>query len=582
MTASASFDNTSSGDLTEFLRANSDAYEWGVKALRSSNSEGDVSCLLGSIERLAGFAEQFHPGRFADGAIENLAHDVGSTLASTSDSQPSIQPELADQRHRRVLHVASKVSAVGGHTRMIFHWIGHDPDSMHSVALTQGSLDIPNWLSSAIAASGGQLFIAPNECSLYNKAKWLRSVAQRHADLVILHHFGSDVVPTVAFAVADGPPVAVLNQADHAFWLGSSVADVVINLRSPGAEHSFARRYARHNLVLPIPLVDPAEKVSRVAAREQLGIPHDQVVLLTVGRPEKYRPCGNYDFVSTAQKILANHASAHLYVVGESLDGIRRHLRQPLSDRLHFVGPIEDPSVFRAAADIYLESFPFGSNTALLEAALAELPVVPAYAPLFELLVANNDSMKGCLSTPRHEADYIEHAQRLIRDPVARRQEGRTVRQCLLDAHVGEGWRERLSSIYRYTDVLRHSPKRMPVSVAQFADSDLGLCLWHLMSGRTYTQGARRDRLPDHRLHRAYVAKEVGDYTTARQIAWEFVRRESFRPPALRLLASALWGKAARGRRLSVNAVLQRLLTMVRARSARLGRQVSACAKDSR
>src|SRR5690606_34285328 len=103
-----------------------------------------------------------------------------------------------------------------------------------------------------------------------------------------------------------------------------------------------------------------------------------------------YRPCSHYDFTATARKILDRNLLAHLYVVGETLQGLAPYLRSSLHDRLHFVGPVDDAKLYRASADVYLESFPFGSQTALLEAALSGLPVVPAYAPLFPLLVAND------------------------------------------------------------------------------------------------------------------------------------------------------------------------------------------------
>jgi predicted O-linked N-acetylglucosamine transferase (SPINDLY family) len=144
---------------------------------------------------------------------------------------------------------------------------------------------------------------------------------------------------------------------------------------------------------MPIPLEESARELSRQDARQRLSIPADQVVLLSVARAEKFRPCAQYDFTATVGKILRRNPQAHAYLIGESHSGIRRYLRCELHDRIHFVGGIEDSTVYRAAADIYLETFPFGSQTALLEAALSGLAIVPACAPLFPLLVANDDSI---------------------------------------------------------------------------------------------------------------------------------------------------------------------------------------------
>jgi glycosyltransferase involved in cell wall biosynthesis len=219
----------------------------------------------------------------------------------------------------------------------------------------------------------------------------------------------------------------------------------------------------------------------RHEARRTLGFAEDDLILLSVGRAEKYRPCGRYDFVATAAKILGRHTHAKLVVVGESMAGIAPHLRRSLPERVYFVGRLEDPSMYRAAADVYLESFPFGSQTALLEAALEGLPVVPAYAPLFPLLVANDDSVQELIPNPQNEDEYVERVSELIWRPELRLQLGERLRTRLLVDHVGDGWLHRLAGMYLHTEHLVHRPSRIPVSQCKTTDADIGLCLWHVM-----------------------------------------------------------------------------------------------------
>ena len=227
----------------------------------------------------------------------------------------------------------------------MYHWVCLDQVSRHSlVVLDQRDVPVPKWLFEAIRRSGGNLTAFPQGTGSYQKASWLREIARRTADLVVLHHAAADVVPTTAFALSDCPPVALLNHADHTFWLGSSISDIVINLRTAGSEHTAKRRFVSSNTVTPIPLADSVMELSRQDARRALGISDDQIVLLSVGRAEKYRPCGPYDFGSTAAKILDRQPGAHIYVVGESAAGIAPYLRCGLHERLHMMGSIEDPS----------------------------------------------------------------------------------------------------------------------------------------------------------------------------------------------------------------------------------------------
>ncbi|MPZ20449.1 MAG: glycosyltransferase [Luteitalea sp.] len=531
-----------------FLAANGDAYEWLAKRLQAPSRQGDADGVLQAVASAARFAVMFHPGRFADGAIENVAFAIGTELGECVSDGGLPLPALRSEGRRRVLHVASHVNTLGGHTRMLHHWVRHDQSSCHSVAVTnQQGGPIPHWLADAVRDNGGNVTAFPDAWRIRQKAAWLREGAKRAADVVVLHHDPFDVVPIVAFARCEGPPVALVNHADHLFWLGGSVSDVVISLRTAGAEHASSRRFVASNVVLPVPLSEPARRITRRHARCVLGIPEDQVVLLSVGRAEKYWPCGAHDFVATAGRILERAPRAHLYVVGESLAGITPRLRCAVHERLHFVGSVEDPSTYRAAADVYLESFPFGSQTALLEAALSALPVVRAYAPLFPLLVANDDAVQEQVKNPGSEEEYIDRVDELVRSADRRLELGDRLRACLLAEHIGEGWQARLAQVYRQTDHGTHQPQAIPVSSSRTTAADVGLSMWHVVGdGKTYSPPSSDDDRHALLCHSAFVAKEVGNYAGARRLAWCAVRQHPSRRAPWRLLALTVLGPVAR------------------------------------
>src|SRR5262249_13626191 len=162
--------------------------------------------------------------------IENRALEIGlatKDVVNEGPSCPFLNLPPKDAR-RKVLHVATWVQSVGGHTKLIANWIAHDPDSCHSLLITRGSSSqreepIPPWLREAVSDNGGCLVELPPG-GLLSKALSLRAVVQQDVDMVVMHHHPDDVVPVVAFATGRCPPVAILNQAHHVFWLGSSVA----------------------------------------------------------------------------------------------------------------------------------------------------------------------------------------------------------------------------------------------------------------------------------------------------------------------------------------------------------------------
>ena len=534
-------------DPAAILVANSHAYEWLASRMHALRQGGGGEAVMHGIEAAASFAVKFHSGRFADGAIENVALELGSALdgGATTTTTPSF-PACPRRSRRRVLHVTSGVHGIGGLTRMLYHWVRNDRSSCHSVLMVDSDEPIPPWLSSAVCENGGNVIVLPPASPLLQRAWWLRGIARKSADLVVLHHGGADAVATAAFATDGGPPVAVLNHADHVFWLGSAVADTVINLRSAAIDHSIARRFVPHSSTLPIPLLAPDE-TSPAGARRMLGIGEDQVVLLSVGRDIKYRPCGSFDFTATARKVLDRHPRAHLYVVGETLAGMTPFLRGPVHDRLHFVGPMDDPSPYRTAADVYLESFPFGSQTALLEAALSGIAVVPAYAPLSPLLVANDDALVDLLPNPRDEQEYVDRVAGFVEGVKRRVAFGEELRMRLLLDHVGEGWLERLEGVYRATDELGHRPRRVPVTQCEATEMDLGLSRWNIMAeGRWKSRGLPEDAAGAEPRHSAYVAKVVGDFDRARRHALRAVRESPSSWNSWRILGAALLGRRER------------------------------------
>ncbi|MEF7616690.1 glycosyltransferase [Aquincola sp. MAHUQ-54] len=532
-----------------FLRSNSDAYEWAVRRCQSFDPVRRPEAALAAVATAAGFAAAFHAGRFADGAIENIALRIGSlSYPLPPDDLGIVMRPPQHPGRRRVLHVATHMVGIAGHARMLGHWVRSDATRCHSlVLLDQQARPVPAWLIEAVRASGGDFASLPSYAPVLDRARWLREVARRDADLVVLHHDGHDVIPVVAFAVPGGPPVAVLHHADHQFWLGSSVADAVIHLRSPACAHSAARRQVAVNLVLPVPLAVREEVPSRALARQALGIRPDRTVLLSIGREVKYRPCGDFDFVATAGRILERLPGAHLYVVGATPAALAPHLRSVPHARLHLVGSVDDPSVYRAAADVYLESFPFGSQTALLESALCGLPVVPAYAPLFELLVANDDAVADLLPNPPDEAAYIDQAVALAQDPARCAAAGAALRARLLADHVGAGWQARLEAVYRVTDGLVHRPHTLAPSGPVLSPADVGLSLWHVAAdGRHFAPVGPQDMLPVAvASHSAYVSRVVRDFSGARCRAWRAVTLDPLSAARWRVLGVALLGPYA-------------------------------------
>ena len=124
------------------------------------------------------------------------------------------------------------------------------------------------------AAASFTSSIDPSAAGLTGFGSYARSAVGH--DVIILHIHCEDVIPVLAFADESGlPPVLFLNHADHLFWLGTSVADLVLNLRDAATDITIGRRgvEADRNFLLPtIVAADDARLQSRAEAKAALGL----------------------------------------------------------------------------------------------------------------------------------------------------------------------------------------------------------------------------------------------------------------------------------------------------------------------
>ncbi len=528
----------------DFLRGCGSFYDSLVDLAHRMNRRCDAEDVLHAVQSIAHFAWHCHPGRYADGAVENLAYRIGQQLETSPEPDClSLSKSVANRpprcRRRRVLHIASTALPIGGHTRWIRDWITGDEASDHNVLLTrQGGTPAPSWLGQAVERCGGGLVILPDTASLVSRAKAVRRLAGRAADLVVLYHHPDDVVPVVAFASAGGPPVALYNHADHVFWLGSSVADAVVAFRESGRRLSDSRRFPTRSELLPCPLPPLTHKISREQARRQLGVASDQIVLLSIGTAYKYIPTRDQNFFASAIKILNRHPAAHLYLIGVPWDATQEHLKSAQHDRLHFVGRLEDPTPYQAAADVYLEGFPFTSLTALLETVRFGVPVVAAFGASRGVLMSDDLALAGLMGNPASEEEYLDRVDRLVKSPAERHQQGERLRQSVETVHCGAAWRGRVESLYDSLAQLTHSPHAIPIAGFTAGPDDLALSEFH----RRATGTARitrflRDNMKNFSpaglkpacrvpLRRVGVERAVDRMKIRSTVMWDFVLRK--------------------------------------------------------
>ena len=196
--------------------------------------------------------------------------------------------------------------------------------------------------------------------------------------------------------VTGGPPVMLVNHSAHAFWSGASTADQVVNCRGSALEVFWSATYRGVGLsrcaIVPIPLLDPkflegGEKSKpelKRQSRQTLGVAPDAIVILTVGPSFKYLPIEGLDFLEISEEIVKAVPEAVVLAVGFDGDQRWKDASVRMGNRIRTLGAMPHSQLLKVqdAADLYVEAFPFGTTTSLLEAGLEGIPVglAPAQA----------------------------------------------------------------------------------------------------------------------------------------------------------------------------------------------------------
>ncbi|MGC4097216.1 MAG: hypothetical protein QM706_08885 [Nitrospira sp.] len=386
--------------------------------------------------------------------LESNLRFVASRLTGDNDSL-SIAPRKTGTKEL-CLHVLNEAFPAGGLTAMAIRWMKNDSrERIHSVVLLSQEIPVPVGLLEAVVQSGGKVYEANPGDSFLSRAAWLRNLSNNIATYIILHIDVCDVICGAAFGTMGGPPVLFVNHAAHIFWTGISIADLVVNCRGSALEglwtaHRGSSRYA----TVPIPLLEqkalPNKEISdlelRYQAKQRIGIPTDSTVILTVGASFKYLPANGLDFLEVCESILKQLPSTFLLVVGFEADSRWRSASQRLAGRIRVLGTVwqTELAIIREATDIYIEGFPFGTTTSLLEAGLKGIPVVLAPDLCPPPYGSDGVALDVIVSRPRSVEEYKAKIIQLSIDPAERSRQGDRIRDSVKEHHTGAGWRQYL------------------------------------------------------------------------------------------------------------------------------------------
>jgi len=340
-----------------------------LKVRKSLTETLTVEETIHLCESLAKFAAGNNLGLYRDALLEARLANIAAEPSKRSE-------RLFEARSaQKILHYVTRTYRVGGHSRLIAHWIQNDMTRRHDL-LAREPCDLPQSLSEALLDNRG-------DCSFLSslvgadpqrQARALRERAERY-DLIVLHAHPDDVLPILAFAKNSPAPLIVNNHWDHGFWLGTQLGDLVLCGRADAVEFCVEWRNISPErcFLMPWPMPAVGAKrlpVDRMQIRRALGLPEDKKVILTAGHHWKYAS-RDHVFFRSFEDYLAERDDAVLCVAGD-----RSPTMPEFGPRIIFTGPIEGIETLYKASDAYVDSFPLEGGMSTLEAFVWGLPIL--------------------------------------------------------------------------------------------------------------------------------------------------------------------------------------------------------------
>jgi glycosyltransferase involved in cell wall biosynthesis len=525
-------------------------YFLNKKILEVKNGLSDEE-LLERIICLASFSWRNHSGYYSDGRIENILFDFGRSLDKIIDeksAKANIKKLFSTQTGFSILHVATELGEIGGHTRMLYQFLRRHQYGKQLLILTDQKAEVvPRWFLDGV---GNQLTIVSLDSmrSSFERSYVLRHIS-RFCSKVILYHHPYDVIPIMAFSHSACPPVLIDNHAHSWFWLGPSIGDLIFTHSEFHREFTLKTRPVRKVYFLRSTDTENVDInfdcKEKSNAKKRLGISPDTICIITVGTTEKFIPNGKYDFFRTAKKIVARFNNVEIFVIGISNEAWPKKKGELSSQKIHLVGPVSELADYYKAADIYLEALPQPSIGATVNSTPIGMccPLLKYGAGrMFSTISALQSSLyEKHIGNVKNEQEYLDKLEFLIGNPNARFEIAKEIRENFVADHSREVIERSIDGMLELTRDLRHSPGRIPVG-RWFSDDDS-----LEIAGMSFLQNLRG------------VISHFEEYLSRRDrivICWLFAMRFSYLHDVVRYLAgvsknkmSCLWRSLFRRRR---------------------------------
>jgi hypothetical protein len=295
--------------------------------------------------------------KFVSKDLEKLLVDISEDLMKPGEPSRNFKP-------KSILHVATEVYSVGGHTRLMLNFIKAFPDYDHKIFLSNQRSAVPEFFENF------EIYESQNE-TLLSKAITLEQMASNY-EFIVLYHHPYDILPLLAFGSSKfNRKTFLYNHADHMWGCGYSISNYIIEPYKRAINITAHYRGVNQDRIIygGIPL--EFDDVSLFSSKKRYQI-------VTMASSYKFISNEELSFFHIMDLVLSSEPKAIWHIIGvsngENDDWI--NIKTKYNERviLHGILEKDDAQKILQSSWVYVDSFPFGSMTSMLEGLSQGLP----------------------------------------------------------------------------------------------------------------------------------------------------------------------------------------------------------------
>jgi hypothetical protein len=314
---------------------------------------------LQQLQELIYFCWMNYPIRFSDPDLENMLESHLVPL--------QINP---DEAGKKMLHIASTLFEVGGHTRCLINTIRNLNEYKHVVILTRQSKPIPKNIEQFFVENHIEVICLDSKWSILQKASALSNrVKQLKPNFILSFHHPDDLVPVISVSKITGIPTSLYNHADHVFSIGARFFNKQLEFRETGMLVSRTAKNITHATLQVLPLGATEVVVDKKMQKEKLAFNTYRYVVGTLTNYSKALPYNNSpSIVDQLFQLAELHTDFCFFIIGLSASQVQSLIQKKIPENLKCLGIIPDPDVYYQVMDFFIEPFPIGSGLGIIEA----------------------------------------------------------------------------------------------------------------------------------------------------------------------------------------------------------------------